>query len=189
MMQGAMDYSDPLTRWQACWDWAQLVLEQRVASAPVGGLTPEQEVTWTGADRGLVVVLLAAVFWERRGMLELVGERAQELPLDAPDEAGATGTLRRGPVHALESAPAAAGFGGSECRALLEAAAGDGDGRLLWERVRAAAVKALEEVVLRTRPRAANPGGGVVVRDLLVSYQRARTFAVLESVLGTQEDY
>ncbi|MBC3844637.1 hypothetical protein GXW82_44020 [Streptacidiphilus sp. 4-A2] len=53
MTLGEMD-NDPLTRWQACWDCADLVLEERVRNVPAHGLTTEQEITWTGADRGLV---------------------------------------------------------------------------------------------------------------------------------------
>ncbi|MBC3844638.1 hypothetical protein GXW82_44025 [Streptacidiphilus sp. 4-A2] len=118
-------------------------------------------------------MLLTAAFHER---------------LDAPGEQGATGTLRRRPHRALEGTPVVAGFGASERRVLLEAASGGPDGWLLWNRVLAAAAQALEDVVRWTRPRAADPAQGVVVRDLLAADQRRWAFAALESVLGTEDD-
>jgi hypothetical protein len=162
-----------------------------------GRLSEEETALFSGVDRHLVSVLIAAALHERIRRLELSFTDALFVPLAAPNEEGVTGTLRRSPYNALVLSP---DHGGAS-RALLmrNALAAHPDDRLLWDWVRTAALTAVDSVTRVTPARHTGPRHphartdgpywerGSTMGDVLLGEQQRRELAGLAEVWGDEE--
>ncbi|MEV7958326.1 hypothetical protein [Streptomyces sp. NPDC088141] len=154
----------PQTVWECCLVWADLLIRRHteVLEQSRQGqhfkFSEEETALYVGLDRHLVSFLIAAALHERTLRLELALADAVFVPLAAPHEEGATGTLRRSPYSALELSPDLEDQGRSSRTLLLrEALSPHPDNRLLWERVRTAALDVVDSVVARTPARHTGP--------------------------------
>lgn len=102
--------------------------------------------------------LIAAALYERILRLDLSFVDAVFVPLAAPQEEGATGTLRRSAYNALDVSPDVEAQGDSSRALLMRVAlASHPDDRLLWERVRTTALTVVDTVARRTHARHTGP--------------------------------
>lgn len=156
--------TSPQTTWECCLVWADLLIslhaEGLEQSRHNRGFTISEEETslYVGQDRPLVSLLVAAALHERILHLDLSFPDAVFVPLAAPHEEGATGTLRRSAYTALDLSPDLEDQGGAS-RALLKGSAlsAQPDDRLLWDRVRTAALAVVDSVARSTHDRHTGP--------------------------------
>lgn len=185
---------EPRTVWDHCLVWAELLLGVHLQyradfrhDQPYyrQHLTPEQHMTWEGSEQPLTVVLLAAAL-HRQIELQGLGEAPQTaagalLHVPGEDGDGVEQLLRTAPYAALEEAPDVAGRGSAERGRLLDSGASlHPDGPLLWQRVRTAALGAIEGVVQVGR------GTSITLHDILVGQARKAKFERLEAVFGEE---
>lgn len=111
-------------------------------------LTGDERLTLTGPYRVLTVTVIDAAL-RYQAALQHLGDSAEEaagLWLRTPDGGGVEELLRFTPYAAVRGCPEIESGAGERAR-LLEAATGDPDGRLLWQRVSAAAGAVVEGVI------------------------------------------
>ncbi|MER5549845.1 hypothetical protein ABT072_47505 [Streptomyces sp. NPDC002589] len=159
----------------------------------------EETALYAGVDRHLVAFLIAAALHERILRLDLSFADAVFVPLAAPHEEGVTGTLRRSAYNALELSPDLEDQGGAS-RALLmcDALSSHPDERLLWDRVRTAALTVVDTVARSTharhtgprRPDARTDGPywerGSTIGDVLLGEQQRRDLDRLSEAWGEE---
>jgi hypothetical protein len=179
----------PRTVWEHCLVWADLVLGAHVRGC--GRLSAEEEAVLAGADRPLTVVVLAAAIHAHARARRVDEARVvEQVPLREPGPdgpGGIAGVLHRAPYRALEEAPEVAGCGKDEGERLLVAGTqGHPDGRMLWDRVRTAAVAAVEGAAVVAGY--GQDGGDVVTLDDVRAIEaRAWRLAALEDALGAAD--
>jgi len=198
--------TSPDTVWGCCMVWADLLIGLHVEALEQSRqdrlfkLSEEETALYVGVDRPLVAFLIAAALHERILHLDLSFADAVFVPLAAPKEEGVTGTLRRSPFNALDLSPDLDDQGGSS-RALLMRAARSShpDERLLWERVRKAALDVVVAVAARTpalhtgprHPDARVEGPyweqGITIGDALLSERKRRELDQLAEVWGDED--
>lgn len=193
----------PQSVWECSLVWAELLISIHVESleqARHGQLfkfSEEETALYTGVDRPLVSFLIAAALHERILRLDLSFPDAVFVPLAAPHEEGATGTLRRSAYNALELSPDLEDQGGSSRALLMRVAlASHPDDRLLWDRVRTTALTVMDTVARITHARHtgprhpdAQPDGpywerGSTIGDVLLGEQERRELDRLAEVWG-----
>lgn len=159
------EQTSPQTVWECCMAWADLLiglhveeLEQSRQGRPFT-LSEEETALYVGVDRPLVSFLIAAALHERILQLDLSFADAAFVPLAAPGEEGVTGTLRRSACKALDLSPDGGVDQGGSSRALLKrnALSSHPDDRLLWDRVRTAALTVVDAVAACTPARHTGP--------------------------------
>lgn len=195
----------PQTVWECCLVWGGVLIDvhanAREQSSPRPATWSEEEtVLYTGVDRPLVSFLVAAALHERILHLNLSFPDAPLVPLAAPGEEGATGTLRRAAYTALELSPDSEGRDSSS-RALLmrSALSSHPDERLLWERVRTTALTVVDGVSRVTHARHTGPRQpgartdgpywerGSTMGDVLLGEQRRRELERLADAWGDED--
>ncbi|WP_434596573.1 hypothetical protein [Streptomyces sp. A5-4] len=145
---------------ECCLVWADLLIGLHVEAleqsrqGQLFKFSEEETALSVGLDRPLVSFVIAAALHKRIVRLELSFTDAMFVPLAAPQEEGVTGTLRRSAYNALDLSPELEDQGGSS-RALLirHALSSHPDDRLLWDRVRTAALDVVDSVARRTHAR------------------------------------
>ena len=192
----------PQTVWECCLIWADLLINlhlQGLEQSRQGQLTEEDAALFAGPDRPLVALLIAAALHERIRRLEMSFADAVFVPLAAPREEGVTGTLRRSPYSALEMSPDLS-HQGRTLRALLmeKALASHPDDRLLWDRVRTAALAVVDDVAANTQARHTGPRRsaaradssywerGITIGDVLLEEQERRRLDQLAEFWGEE---
>lgn len=156
--------TSPQTVWECCVVWANLLIGLHVEILEQSRqdrrfkLSEEETALYVDQDRHLVAFLIAAALHERILRLDLSFTDAVFVPIAAPREEGATGTLRRSAYNALDLSPDIEDQGGSS-RALLmrSALSSHPDDRLLWDRVRTASLTVADTVARNTHERHTGP--------------------------------
>ncbi|MBF9071841.1 hypothetical protein [Streptacidiphilus fuscans] len=199
----AQTVTSPQTIWECSLVWADLLIARHVEALERSrsgrfALSEEETALYVGVDGSLVCFVIAAALHERIVRLELSFPDAIFVPLAAAGEEGATGTLRRSAFSALELSPDLDDWGGA-ARALLirTALSAHPDERLLWDRVRSAALRVVDAVASSTpaqhtghrHPDVQEDGPywerGITVGDVILGEQRRRE---LEHLVGWDED-
>ncbi|WP_159056601.1 hypothetical protein [Streptomyces yokosukanensis] len=195
--------TSPQTMWECCLVWSDLLIRLHVEvleqsrHGQLFKFSEEETALYIGADQPLVSILIAAALHERIVLMELSFADAVFVPLAAPQEEGVTGTLRRSAYNALELSPELEGQG-SASRALLRRSAlsSHPDDRLLWDRVRTAALSVVDAVARSTHARHsgprhpdARPDGpywerGSTIGDVLLGEHQRRQLDQLAEVWG-----
>ncbi|MET9779114.1 hypothetical protein ABZ023_33530 [Streptomyces sp. NPDC006367] len=156
--------TSPQTVWECCLVWADLLIGLHVEALEQSRqdqlfkLSEEETALYVGVDRHLVAFSLAAALHERIVRMELSFADAVLVPLAAPQEEGVTGTLRRSAYDALNLSPDIEHQGRASRVLLLRTAlSSHPDDRLLWERVRAAALTVADSIARSTPARHTGP--------------------------------
>ncbi|ONK13182.1 hypothetical protein [Streptomyces sp. MP131-18] len=192
----------PQTIWECCLVWADLLINLHVDALEQSRqdrLSEEDTALFAGVDRPLVSLLIAAALHERVRRLELSFTDAVFVPIAAPQEEGVSGTLRRSPYNALVLSPDLENQGRpSRVLLLKNALASHPDDRLLWDRVRTAALTVVDAIAASTRARHTGPRHpaacadgpywerGITIGDVLLGEQDRRQLEGLAEIWGDE---